>query len=298
MISDTLNRIFPRGSFLKGAAALISGNVAGQAIVVLSSPVLTRLYTPDDFGVFGVYLASTAFFTLICSLRYELGIVLPKSDIIAKALLSLSLLLLFFAAAATFIGVYCFGETALQRTGLQAFEHYLWILPLTILVGGTHKAMSFWTLRNNAHGVIAKTRVQQDGGMVGSQLIFGYSQFGALGLLAGHLIGFTLALLSLLRYYARTKVKSCSRMRWKHVRYAAKRYIRFPLFTTWADMANVASKQLPLIMLAGLFSPSVAGYYVLAHRVANAPVAMISDGVGRAFMIEAARAQRESIRAD
>jgi O-antigen/teichoic acid export membrane protein len=50
----------------------------GQAITVLVSPILTRLYTPEDFGVFGVYASILGIVTVVASLRYEYALPLPE----------------------------------------------------------------------------------------------------------------------------------------------------------------------------------------------------------------------------
>lgn len=88
-----LERWLPRGSFVRNVAVLAGGTAAGQAIVVLASPVLTRLYTPEDFGVLAVYASLLCVLSTVATLRYELAIPLPKRDEDAAALVVLCLVI-------------------------------------------------------------------------------------------------------------------------------------------------------------------------------------------------------------
>ena len=72
--------LLKRSGFSKNLITLLSGTTIAQAITLLLSPVLTRLYTPHEFGVIGTFLSIVAAIALIISLRYEIAIVLPKKE--------------------------------------------------------------------------------------------------------------------------------------------------------------------------------------------------------------------------
>ena len=66
--------------FSRGVTQLALATLAGQAIILMAIPLLTRLYDPASFGVAGVFSSITAIFYPLSSLRYELAIPLPKPD--------------------------------------------------------------------------------------------------------------------------------------------------------------------------------------------------------------------------
>ena len=84
--------VVPRGRFAKGVAVLAGGAALGQAITVLVSPILTRLYSPEDFGVFGVYASILGIVTVIASLRYEYALPFPEDGETAANILALCFL--------------------------------------------------------------------------------------------------------------------------------------------------------------------------------------------------------------
>jgi O-antigen/teichoic acid export membrane protein len=285
--------IFKNDSFIRGATFIISGNIVGQAIVVISSPILTRIFLPHDFGIFGIYLAIVSFFTLISSFRYELAIILPKNEIIGLALTIISLILVFIVITILIMSIFILGDIFLYYTDSQSIKPYIWLIPFSVFFGGTYKAISYWLLRKKSFNKLFKARLIQDSSMVSAQLILGASNIGVIGLLLGHMIGICAGMVALFQDSFMSIIKLTKKLRWKHILYALIRYKNFPLITIWADMANMASKHFPVIIISGLFSPLYAGYYILANRVGNIPVAVISDGASKAFFAEAPFALKE-----
>src|SRR5262245_43618883 len=72
-LSDIRRRLAER-PFLRNVSIMLSGAAAGQMVSILLSPVLTRLYSPQQFGVLSVYSALLAILVVVASLRYELTI--------------------------------------------------------------------------------------------------------------------------------------------------------------------------------------------------------------------------------
>lgn len=99
-----------KGRFARSVTVLAGGAVLGQAITVLVSPILTRLYSPEDFGVFGVYASILGIVTVIASLRYEYALPLPEDDAIAANILALCFLLLLGMTGLIALLVYGLGD--------------------------------------------------------------------------------------------------------------------------------------------------------------------------------------------
>ncbi len=272
--------------------AQVAGSATGQVLVVLSAPFLTRYYAPQEFGVFGIYLTVFAVLNLVSSFRYDLSIVLPRSTTVAAANALLSLALTGVTAAVVAILAIRLGDALASRAGVPSLGAYLWILPWAVLVGGGGRVMSYWALRERRHNAIASARVGQDSSMVAAQVVAGSAGVGVLGLVLGHAIGLSVAFLTLFGSARRSAADLIRSARWQHLARSFRRYRRFPLYTAWGDLANVLTKQLPILLFADLFSVTSAGFYALAFRVANAPVAVVSEGAGNAFLSTAARASR------
>jgi len=77
---NQLRRLLPKNAFVRSVSVLVGGTAGAQILLVLAAPLLTRLYTPEDFGLLAVYASLLALIGVISSLRYELAIPLPEDD--------------------------------------------------------------------------------------------------------------------------------------------------------------------------------------------------------------------------
>jgi O-antigen/teichoic acid export membrane protein len=264
----------------------------------LSSPILTRLYAPNEFGAVAVYAAFLAFISLVASGRFELAIPLPVADGEAANVVALSLSVLLLVVAATGALVLFFGDGLMAITNTPVLAPFLWALPIGVLLGGSNKVLTYWALRKKGFRCIAGTRVQQGGGMAASQVALGFAGWGALGLIVGQIVGYTAGFRRLLQFAVRSGWDSFHEIRPRLVLRAASRFRRFLLFSTWSDMANVGGTQLPLVLFARLFSPTVAGFYLLANQVANAPAVLFAEAIGKALLASGVDARREGTLGD
>ena len=78
-LKETARRLLPRNRFARSVSVLVGGTAAGQIIVMAASPILTRLYSPEDFGLLSVYAGLLGILGVIASLRYQLATPLERS---------------------------------------------------------------------------------------------------------------------------------------------------------------------------------------------------------------------------
>jgi O-antigen/teichoic acid export membrane protein len=284
----------PKGGLLRGFAVLASGTAASQVIVVLSSPVLTRLYSPSDFGALSIYIAALSMLTMLAGLRYQLAIPLPRSDGSAVNVLALALTLTCVVAAVTAaIVISPLGAELVTLANAPQLQPYLWLLPVGVLLCGAYDVLTYWAIRKKEFGRIARTKLQQGIGSVGTQVVMGFAQFGALGLIVGHVVGNAAGLTRLVLSSLRIDAGLLERIRLARVLSTARRFRRFPLYFTWAGMAQIAGAQLPVLLFAAIFSPAMAGLYLLADRVTRAPLDLVGKATAQASFAGAAEARRE-----
>src|SRR5690606_7842279 len=96
---------------VRGASVLAAGTAAGQALILLAMPLVTRLYSPEDFGVLAVYASILALLVVVITLKFETAIVLAESDETAAQLLLLSLAVAAVVSALAGLGVLFAGST-------------------------------------------------------------------------------------------------------------------------------------------------------------------------------------------
>ncbi|SOY82787.1 conserved membrane hypothetical protein [Cupriavidus taiwanensis] len=274
----------PKNRFLRSVLALVTGTAAGQLILVLSTPLLTRLYHPTDFGVFAVFTAVMSVILVVSSLRYEFAIPLPKGQANARRLLLGVLGINGIASLLSLLVVAVFRHDIATHCKTPELADYLWLLPLVILCAGSYKALNYWAVRGNNYGVIAKTKLSQSFANVLTQFAAGLGGMGAIGLILGQLVGLTAGTARLARGAGLGSMLRQAGQALPRIRLLLGRYHRFPKYDVPAALVDVVGTQMPNFLLAALFSPIVAGYYMLAERVLMMPMTLLAQAVAQVML--------------
>ncbi len=281
----------PGGMFGRSVVTLASGTAMAQLLLAIAMPVLTRLYTPTDYGSLAVYASTLTVLLVIASLRYEVAIPLPEDESTAASLLVLTFALLTGMTTILSLVIWLGGDAFVTTLKVPALRPYLWLMPVGFFGAGTYQALSYWAIRRSAFTRIARTKLSQGVGQVVTQVALGIARAGAPGLLIGDVIGRVaggggLALLAMRDHPARL-VSRASLIA------AARRYQRFPLLTTWSGLLNIGSLQLPSLMFAASFGAAAAGLYALSYKMLVLPTMLVGQAVGQVFLSRAATVARE-----
>jgi len=285
---NQLRRLLPKNAFARGVTILVGGTASAQILLVLAAPILTRLYTPEDFGLLAVYASLLALIGVVSSLRYELAIPLPEDEVEAANVAVLCLILVGLSTLLTGVLVWVLGSTVAEALGVPALANYLWLLPVGVLLSGAYSVFNYWAVRTKRFTAIAGTKLRQALATLVIQLAA--FKLGGIALLFGQVAGQGVGTTRL----GRSALTSAGfrQVSWRGIMKAAGRYRRFPIFSTWAGFANTAGTQLPPLMFAALFSPAAAGLYILAHRVLTLPMSLVGQAIGQVFFANAAEAHR------
>jgi len=292
-IVPRLRRFVPQGEFGRGVLTLAAGTGLAQLIVVISSPVLTRLYSPSDYGVFAVATSVLSILITITCLRYEFAIPLPESDVAAANVLALSLITAIGMSSAAGVVLWLAGPRLLAILGASALGPYVLLLSLGQLGGGTYAVLTLWAVRTKTFSEIAATRFTQGSALVAVQVGLGVVGFGAPGLLVGDVTGRISGSSRLARAAWRSHASSFRHVSRAGILVAARRYRRFPIFSSPSALLTTLGVQAPVILLVALYGTQVGGHYALADRIFSLPLQLVAGAVSQVFVAESARLARE-----
>lgn len=288
-ITSYLGNLLPGQNFLRPAATIAGAAALGQVIIVLVSPLLTRLYTPEDFGVLAIYASLLSMLVIVASLRYEVAITLPGEDCQALNLLALSFLMLLVFGL---LGLFCVLIAGPQIAGLLNLppgSAYLFLLPVSLLGAGSYQILSYWALREKAYAAIARTRLSQSMSLVVTQLLLGWLGMGFWGLLLGDVAGRAGGSGTLACIIWRRRGEMQGRVSPAGMRSVARRYWRFPVFSSSAALLNGIGAHLPPLLLGVFYGPGTAGWFALAQRVLGIPLALLGASVAQVYLAETAK---------
>jgi len=282
----------PTTSFGGNALRLMSGSVAAQGIIVLATPILTRMFAPVSFGVAAAFVAVTGVLGTISCLRYELSIVLPETDKEAASLFIISLTVATAFTAFLTLFTYFFGDNTLSLLSLSSLHPYKWLIPLSVWLLGLSQALNYWNTRDKQFSRLSFFRVTNSLGTTGGRLGFGFAGHATSAtLILTQIVGQTISTFYLATPTLFSKSSNLRKISFQSLLASANRYRKFPLVSTWSTLLNSASWQLPVIMLGAIYSPSIAGLYAVGFKFIQLPISIIGQSLGQVFLQEASNAK-------
>jgi len=283
-----------KSSFAADVLKLASGATIAQALGVLLSPVLSRLFSPEAFGTAAVFTSITTVIGVVVCLRYELAIMLPEKDEDAVSLLVGSLFFVGMFTVLTTLGVVLLHEPICRWLKAPELEPFLWLVPISVFLSGVALALRYWNTRLKRFGLLSGLRVAASVSASSVRLGTGFLGYvGSGSLIASSVLSQVVSAVGL-GWEAWRGDRSClSQTSWGHIGRELKRYHKFPLVNTWSGLLNTVSLQIPTMLLSAFFSQTVVGYYSLGTRVIQLPMVLIGGAIGQVFFQRASQALNE-----
>lgn len=277
--------------FILNIGRLLSGNMTTSAIMFLSMPLISRLYSPANFGQASYFVSIVAVVAAVSSLRYDASIVIADNQKIANIMAINSTLIclgifLFLWALTFFLQFY-------NSRFFAPIANILYLLPIIIFLTGFIQILFSLLSRDKNFGLIAvlnisKVAVQQ-GYCVFSALLSAASGFSLIIALA---IGQVSSLLFFFKRLKNIFSKLLSdRITARDLIFGLKRYKNFPFFSSWTYMFNLLGMQLPVLFIGYFFHVKEAGFYAMAAMLLSFPKSL-TNAINRVLYQRAAEAQK------
>jgi len=273
-------------TFAKNVSVLVGGTALSQLIAIIALPILTRIFSPEDFSVLAIFASSLALVSVVSCLRLEIAIPIPRYENVATRLVILSLLGLILVTTSVTVGVVVLNIYP-DNIITSKLGGYLWFLPIAVLIVGLFNTAQFWATRRKKFKVISVTRIFQSLAGVSTQLILGIFSLKATGLVLGHVVqggagAVKLGRLLFLDIHGRYKLFNILRLK-----ATLRRFKRFVTYSSIEALSNNAAIHLPVILIATYAAGPVAGFLLLSIKLLSAPMSLVGSAVGQVYLSEA-----------
>lgn len=282
----------PASASLRHVLTLLTGTGLAQFIALAVSPLLARLYTPENFGVFALYLSAVALLAILATGRYELAIVLPEDDDDARHLFALALLASVAVTAATLLAVILWGDGLAARAGHTELSRWLYLLPLSVGLTALANTLGCWANRQRQYSQLALNRVVQTSASAAATVGLGVGGWASSGLLLGSTLAQAVSA-AMLALPTRGALGSARRLERARLRGLMRRYINFPRVNLPHALLDALQASALLVVMGAAFGSQVLGGYAFAMRIARTPLAMLGASVGQVFQQRAAQVFNE-----
>jgi teichuronic acid exporter len=267
-----MNLSLIKNKFIKDVLTLVSGTVFGQIIIFLFTPLITRIYSPEYFGVYAIYIGFSSILAIFTTGRYEFAIILPKSykksENILKLIFGIGAIVSFFYLSIVFL-YFFFGD--IVSSNYQYFiENKLYLIPVSTFIACINSGLN---------------SVFQNISTVFINIIFGLIVSLNYGLILGLIVGQLLSTIFL--FYKLKYNTSIFNLDFKVLLLTAKEYVNFPKYMLVSDLATISSQQLPPIIFSLFFNNIIVGNFSLANRILRIPAIVLTSSVANVFRNEA-----------
>src|SRR2546423_2094759 len=132
----------------RGVMRIAAGSVAGQGVVMLSYPFLTRLYDTSEFGLLTVFTSVVSIISIVSTGTLDRAIPIPSRDRDAADVAWTALIAVTMTTALT-AAVGLVAATAIaDLLGVPRLAQYWWLIALTVFVVGAYFVLSVWMVRD------------------------------------------------------------------------------------------------------------------------------------------------------
>jgi O-antigen/teichoic acid export membrane protein len=271
-----------KSDFSKNVLTLMTGTTIAQAIPIAITPILTRLYTPEDFGILALFMSITAVLSIISNGKFEQAIMLPKEEKEALNIVYLSVIISSVFSLLLFVLVVLLKGIIAQVLEEPKIENWLFLVPISVLFIGLFNSLKLYNIRVKNFKQVSVSMVTKSSGLAVAQLGIGAIKSGAFGLIIGQLVSYIAGNLILIKKI--TKKYSIKNTYDKIlIKKLAKKYKRFPQFTLPGSLLNSLTLNSITFLIAAIYSTSILGFFSLARRLLSLPSMVIGGSISQVY---------------
>lgn len=262
------------------------GSLIAQIIAIVISPITTRIYTPEQLGIYTLLITVVTLFGPILSGKIEMAIVTEKEEKNIYPIIVLSIIICIITSIVTTILYMIYIIVTNQFSNIYIL--YLVIIFGYLLITGFLNILTSYNNRNKDYEIISNVYVirtlVQNLGLV----IFGFMHFSIIGMLLSQVLGNFFGVKKQSKKLLQN-IEKIRKVKKAEVIEALKKNYKLILFTSPATLCNLASYSLLNFFITGLYGNVIFGYYSISYRILGLPLSLISTNVSKVFFERASR---------
>lgn len=275
-----LKKLKPKSEFSRNVVTLMTGTTIAQAIPIAISPILTRIYTPEDFGVFALYIGIVNFIAVVATARYEMAIVLPKSEKEAINILALSILItLSIVFVITFIILFL-KKFILNSLNANDLGNIIYLVPLSILLAGLAQSFNYWSNRKEYFKNMSNAQISQSISIGIFQPLFKLIGINS-GLILGNMVGRFVSVFILIHKFIKNDKIAMQYIKKEVMIEQMIKYKDFPLVNSFHAFSDILRSSGSVMLISSFFGSAILGFYTLSLRVLQVPIGIIGSALGQ-----------------
>jgi len=278
-----LTRLKPKSEFSRNVLTLMTGTTIAQAIPIAVSPILTRIYTPEDFGVFSIFISLVTILSVVVTGRYEVSIIIPKKENDALNLLVLSIFITLISSLLIFTLIVIYSEYIVEIEYFNKIKDYIILIPAITIIMGIYQSLNYYLNRKRFYKKIVNAKLLQAGSTAFFNLSFGFLGSGSYGMILASILGYSLStLFHINSVYCNIKQKiKCINI--NRIKILALKFKNFPKINLWHALIGISEVPVLIFLIGKFYSLEVLGMYTLVNRINFIPGTILASSISQVF---------------
>lgn len=268
--------------FSLGFVKLLSTGVLTAAITALSLPIIARLYSPEELGTYQLFISIVLVFSSVSSFKYELAIVLPRRRYQSLIVIRIALLSTFISTILYGLIFYFFSEIVLSYFNATELLVVAWMIPIGVGLNGLVQMLQMCLVYKGDFSQLSYNKGSQ--AVINNGMNIGLGQYNAsFTTLIVSYISSNLFIILMASARCKNLLNSRRSLSFGLLFRYAKKYGKFPTLNTTNTILNNVSINLPVFVLSRHFNMEVVGIYMMANRLLDMPISLVSGALSQVF---------------
>lgn len=295
-VADFRKGFRTKGSFTQNLAITFSGNVIAQVIGFAFTPFIARIYGPEAYGVFALFLAVTSNLSPIATLQFPSGYVAAASENEFYRIVKITFIVLVGTTSVYFFAILLYQNWLFSLFNVTELSPFIFWMPLYFFLMGFDYILLGWNIRLKEfkRGAVAKmvsTIVSK-----GSTILLGiFLQPTAIGIIIGNLLSYPIESFVKLGPTIRGSIGKVFRpATWDEIKVTLVKFKSYAFFVTPGLFITNLGSQLPVYYFSLTFNQTTVGLFALANSMVNIPLSLIANSSTTVFLQKAAETMQSS----
>lgn len=268
-----------QSNYTKNILTLLTGNAFAQAIPIAISPLLTRLYTPTDFGVAGLFATLIALLSSMVNAKYESAILVSKNDEDAYSIAYLALFISIIFSIFCMLIIIIFHDFIIDLLGNKEISIWLYFIPFVIFLTGLYNVLNYLNTKEKNFKQLSIVQVYKSISTAAVQLTLSQISNGGTGLIIGQITSNFIGNYTLIK---KTKLFNF-KIDIKNIKTVAKKYIKFPLYYLPNNIIFYLNPTILTVFITSVFGIGTLGLYNMANRILGIPGTVIALSISQVY---------------
>ncbi|WP_157822267.1 lipopolysaccharide biosynthesis protein [Shewanella sp. Actino-trap-3] len=278
-----------RSSFSRNIGKLMGSGIFVGILGALCLPIISRIYAPEDLGSLQLLISMILVLSSLSTFRLEEALILPTRMYRTEILYILSILALIVSTVFFGFVFYIFSDYIFTFFNLPMYSNYVLVVPFGCFVVGLSQITQMRFVASGSYSQLSINKISQSlTNNIGS-IGLGYNVASLTSLIVSYLMSF---LLVVMIYFLTNKSRKISAKCYSKkmlFRYLVK-YKKYPTINLAGSFLNNLSYHMPVFVLSKSFGHEAVGFYMMANKLLDMPMALVASSISQVYMKYAADA--------